>query len=68
MEAFKVRMVTMKDFKNRQKGVIEDLKLEEKWETFLKKFVEELGLRYKSWDEISATEVFQDLQSDFGVV
>ena len=45
MDAFKVHMVTMQDFKNRKKGVIEELKLEEKWETFLKKFVEELGQR-----------------------
>ena len=58
----------MEDFKDRHKYAIEDLKLEGKWETLLKKLVEELGKRWKSWDEISNTEVFRELHSEFEVI
>ena len=36
---------TMTEFKFRKDRVIESLELEKKWETFLKKFVEELYQR-----------------------
>lgn len=60
--------VTMKEFMRRKENVIESLKVEEKWINFLKKFVDELNNRYKSWDEIKNTELFQELQSEYGSV
>ena len=47
------------------KSKLDLTKFENGWDTFVMKLINELHLRFESWEEIENSEVFQELDEEF---